>query len=116
MKGRGGQNGPPTFEQTSTFDPTGRRTSFFLKLGSRGRCLLPSTFAKVEIDVEGTTFLQSESLEIIDLSPWSDIRSLSSILVSMPTSALTGGILGGGGGACGWRVASLLFIRFLSRS
>jgi|LakMenE01Jun11ns_1017448.scaffolds.fasta_scaffold8746750_1 hypothetical protein len=39
------------------------------KVGARGLCLLPSTFGKVEVEVEGTTFPQAGSLKIIDLSP-----------------------------------------------
>jgi hypothetical protein len=32
--------------------------------------LLPSTFGKVEVEVEGTTFPQAGPLKIVDLSPW----------------------------------------------
>ncbi len=43
---------------------------FKKKVGLRGRCLLPSTFGKVEVEVEGMTFSQAGSLKIIDLSTW----------------------------------------------
>jgi hypothetical protein len=36
---------------------------FKKKVGAKGRCLLPSTFGKVEVEVEGTTFPQAGSLK-----------------------------------------------------
>ncbi len=60
MKGRGGQNDDllPSNKPQPLTQQVNDLALFFFKLGSRGRCLLPSTFAKVEIDVEGTTFPQ----------------------------------------------------------
>jgi hypothetical protein len=62
---KGGQNDdllPST--SISTFNPTGRRHSlpFKKKVGSRGKCLLPLTFGKIE--VEGTMFLYIESVKV----------------------------------------------------
>jgi hypothetical protein len=64
---RGGQNGLYLYLRPQVND-----VAFVFKktVGSRGLCLLPSTFGKMEVKVEGTTFPQAWSLRIIDLSPW----------------------------------------------